>query len=143
MIESAPAPCPVHPTTYHDRTQVLPAGSRRIFRPESIVGLPRRCAVLETELMDAEREIDLMDHLWILEHKGRGARISTAIVSVSIGVFVGLAARGDSQAGVSLATVTVALVVAAAIGLLVEVAATQVSTVRLRRILDWRKRVGF
>ena len=143
MIESTPAPCPVHPATYHDRRQVLPSGSRRIFRSESVVGLPRRCAVLETELMDADREIDLMDHLWVLEHKGRGARIFTAIVSVSIGVFVGFAARGDSSSGVSMRTVAVALVVAAALGVLIEVGAAHVSTVRLRRILDWRKRVGF
>ncbi len=93
--------------------------------------------------MDADREIDLMDHLWVLEHKGRGARIFTAIVSVSIGVFVGFAARGDSSSGVSMRTVAVALVVAAALGVLIEVGAAHVSTVRLRRILDWRKRVGF
>ena len=143
MIESAPAPCPVHPSTYHDRHQVLPSGSRRIFRLESVVGLPRRCAVLETELMEADREIDLMDHLWVLEHKGRGARIFTAIVSVSIGVFVGFAARGDSSSGVSVRTAAIALLVAAALGVLIEYGAARVATVRLQRVLDWRKRVGF
>ena len=143
MIEPTPAPCPVHPTTYHDRQQVLPSGSRRIFRPESVVGLPRRCAVLETELMDAEREIDLMDYLWVLERKGRGARIFTAMVSISIGVFVGFAARGDQGSAVSMWTVGVALAVAAVLGVLIEVGAAQVATVRLRRVLDWRKRVGF
>ncbi|NTV38434.1 MAG: hypothetical protein HGA51_00530 [Demequinaceae bacterium] len=143
MTEATPAPCPVHPSTYHDRPQVLPAGSRRIFHPESIVGLPRRCAVLETELMDAEREIDLMDHLWVLEHKGRGARVFTAMVSIVIGVFVGFAARGDSSSDVSTRTMVVSLTVAAISGALIEFGAAQVATVRLRRVLDWRKRVGF
>jgi len=143
MIESVPAPCPVHPTTYHERTQVLPAGSGRIFRFESVVGLPRRCAVLETELMDADREIDLMDHLWILERRGRGARVFTALLSVTIGTFVGLAWSGEAGTGVSMGTVAVALVVAATLGLLIEAASARVANVRLRRILDWRKRVGF
>ncbi len=93
--------------------------------------------------MDADREIDLMDYLWVLEHTGRGARIFTAVVSVSIGVFVGFAARSDSSSGVSMRAVAVALVVAAALGGLIEVGAAHISTVRLRRILDWRKRVGF
>ncbi len=143
MIESVPAPCPVHPTTYHERVQVLPAGSRRIFRFESVVGLPRRCAVLETELMDADREIDLMDYLWVLERKGRGARVFTALLSVTVGVLVGLAWSGDSAQGLSVGTFAVALVVAAALGLLVEAASARVANVRLRRVLDWRKRVGF
>lgn len=143
MIESGPAPCPVHPTTYHDRAQVLPAGSRRIFRFESVVGLPRRCAVLETELMDADREIDLMDYLWVLEHKGRGARVFTALLSVTLGTFVGLVSSGGSSTAPSTRTIVVALVVAAALGLLMEAASARVFNVRLRRILDWRKRVGF
>jgi len=93
--------------------------------------------------MEADREIDLMDHLWVLEHKGRGARIFTAIVSVSIGVFVGFAARGDSSSGVSVRTAAIALLVAAALGVLIEYGAARVATVRLQRVLDWRKRVGF
>ncbi len=143
MIESIPAPCPVHPTTYHERIQVLPAGSGRIFRFESVVGLPRRCAVLETELMDADREIDLMDYLWVLERKGRGARVFTALLSVTIGVFVGFAWSGESGKGLSTGTMAIALVVAAALGLLIEAASARVANIRLRRILDWRKRVGF
>ena len=113
MIEPVPAPCPVHPTTYHDRSQVLPAGSRRIFRFESVVGLPRRCAVLETELMDADREIDLMDYLWVLERKGRGARVFTALLSVTFGTFMGLLSSGASSTALSMRTIVIALVVAA------------------------------
>ena len=143
MIESGPAPCPVHPTTYHDRIQVLPAGSRRIFRFESVVGLPRRCAVLETELMEADREIDLMDYLWVLERKGRGSRVFTALLSVTLGTFVGLMAASGSDAVVSMRTLVVTLIVSAAVGLLAEAASARVFNVRLRRILDWRKRVGF
>jgi hypothetical protein len=40
-------------------------------------------------------------------------------------------------------TIVVALIVAAALGLLIEAASARVANVRLRRILDWRKRVGF
>jgi hypothetical protein len=143
MIESIPAPCPVHPANYHDKQQVLAKGSSRIFRFESVVGLPRRCAVLETELMDADREIDLMDYLWVVERKGRGARVFTALLSVTIGVFVGLAWSGESGPGVSMGTMAIALAVAAALGLLIEAASARVANVRLRRVLDWRKRVGF
>lgn len=143
MIEATPAPCPVHPSTYHDHNQVLPRGSRRIFRVESVVGLPRRCAVLETELMEQDREIDLMDHLWVLERKGRGARVFTAIVSIGLGVFIGLVARGDVANDVPTRQVVVAFGVAAALGIVVEVIGARVGAARLERILDWRKRVGF
>jgi len=74
---------------------------------------------------------------------GRGARIFTAIVSVSIGVFVGLVARGDSSSSVSLRTAVVVLLVAVALGALIEYGAAHVATVRLQRVLDWRKRFGF
>jgi len=143
MIDATPAPCPVHPTTYHERAQVLPVGSRRIFRFESVVGLPRRCATLETELMDADREVDLMDHLWMLERKGRGSRVFTAIVSVGLGVLIGIVAVGDNAAAVPMTAVAVGFGVAALVGILVEAVASKVSSVRLERVLDWRKRVGF
>ena len=141
MIDATPAPCPVHPTTYHERAQVLPTGSRRIFRFESVVGLPRRCSTLETELMDADREVDLMDYLWVLERRGRGSRVFTAIVSMSLGVLIGLVARGDS--GTPERDVAIAFGVAAAFGILIEAVSSKVFTVRLGRVLDWRKRVGF
>lgn len=143
MIEATPAPCPVHPSTYHDRPQVLGAPSHRIFRVESVVGLPRRCAVLETELMEADRELDLMDKLWVLERRGRGSRVFTAMVSVSLGVFVGLVARGDQLVGVPVRVVVTAFAVAAGLGIAIEAIGARVAAVRLERILDWRKRVGF
>ena len=65
------------------------------------------------------------------------------MVSVSIGVFVSFAAKGDSSSGVSMRTVAIALLVAAVLGALIEYGASHVATVRLKRVLDWRKRVGF
>ena len=143
MIDATPAPCPVHPTTYHERAQVFPRGSRRIFRFESVVGLPRRCATLETELMDSDREVDLMDYLWMLGRKGRGSRVVTAIVSVGLGVSIGLVARGDTVIAIPMRSVAVAFGVAAALGMVIEAVSSKVFSVRLERVLDWRKRVGF
>jgi len=143
MIEATPALCPVHPTTYHERSQVLPSGSRRIFRFESVVGLPRRCATLETELMDEDREVDLMDHLWMLERRGRGSRVFTAIVSVGLGVLIGLAASGDTVTAMPVRSIAIAFGVAVAFGMVIEAASSKVFSVRLERVLDWRKRVGF
>ncbi|WP_296664406.1 hypothetical protein [Demequina sp.] len=134
--DTAP-PCPVHPYGYHERPRVNAAGARTVLRSTSVVGIPARCARLEEELLDSDRELDFIDELWVRERSARGH---------------GLAALG------------IALVVAWAVLLMVNDAASSVQTgailaggllivaldrgdgalqrERLRRIRDWHKRVG-
>lgn len=142
MIEATPAPCPVHPATYHDQPQVLPQGSSRIFRFESAIGLPRRCERLEMELMDADRELELIERLWVLERSGSGSHVITAVLSACVGLGVGLVANGDTFDGDSARPFATAVAVAAALALCIEWARARVAKARLDRILDWRKRLG-
>lgn len=142
MIEATPAPCPVHPATYHDQPQVLPQGSSRIFRFESAVGLPRRCSLLETELMEADRELELIERLRVLERGGNGSHVITAVLSACLGLGVGLMANGDALDGDSARPFISAVAIASAFALCIEWARARVVKARLDRILDWRKRLG-
>ncbi|SEI89148.1 hypothetical protein [Demequina mangrovi] len=134
--EGAPA-CPVHPYGYHLKPRVNEAGSTRVFRDASVLGVPRRCALLEEELMESERELDLLDELWVRERaaNGRPATVIGAAAGAAVAVTVALS---DASTGAAVAT---GIVAAGGVLAIARAEAVAVAT-RLRRIRDWHRRVG-
>ncbi|WP_062303559.1 hypothetical protein [Demequina subtropica] len=134
--EGAPA-CPVHPYGYHLTPRVNPVGKHRVFRDASVLGVPRRCALLEEELMEAERELDLLDELWVRERASSG-RPLTALAGMGATTALVIAAVAEVPVG---GFTGIALGAAAAI-LAVSRAEAVLLRTRLWRIRDWHKRVG-
>ncbi|WP_062293576.1 hypothetical protein [Demequina phytophila] len=134
--EGAP-PCPVHPYGFHQRAQVREEGARTVFRPAPVHGLPARCALLEEELMESERELDLLDELWRREHAAPGHGLAILGVTVTVAVVVALVLTGVATAGVVLATLAGGLAV---VGL--DRADRALHDSRLARVRDWHRRVG-
>ena len=137
VAEVEAAPCPVHPYGYHLRDRVLPAPSRTVFRHGSPIGFPARCARLESELDNSERERDFIDELWVRERSARGHGLATVAAGAVLAVVVALV--------VTSASVTAVFACAAAGGLIVagfDRADAAVQRERLRRIRDWHRRVG-
>lgn len=141
--DPAPAPCPVHPANYHDRPQVFPAPSARIFRFESVIGLPRRCARLEDELMEADRELEMMEHLRVLERRKRGSYLAAALLSAGLGVVVGVLVNPHDVDGSSQRLIASTVAVVVLIGIGVDRILDRIARVRAERIVDWRKRLGY
>ncbi|WP_062464518.1 hypothetical protein [Demequina soli] len=134
--EGAP-PCSVHPYGYHRSPQVGEPGSASVFRERTLLGLPARCALLEEELMESERELDLLDELWVRE-RATGTWALTALAASFTGAATAIAALSDvSGGGVAAVVVGGALVtVLAARG------ESALRHARLARVRDWHRRVG-
>ena len=129
------APCPVHPYGYHLRPRVAGAGSRAVFRDGSVLGLPARCALLEEELLESDRELDFIDELWVRE-RAAGSRGFTALTAALTAAALVIAVIDGAAAW------TVAGVLGAVATLGVAHAEAAVDRARLRRIRDWHRRVG-
>ncbi|WP_062385836.1 hypothetical protein [Demequina iriomotensis] len=134
--EGAPA-CPVHPYGYHLEPRVNAVGTHRVFRDVSLLGVPQRCALLEEELMEAERELDLLDELWVRERASTGRPLTMAAATLSGAVLV-IAALSDASG----ATVAAVVGGGAALTLLGSRAEAVLVRARLWRIRDWHRRVG-
>jgi altronate dehydratase len=99
------------------------------------LGLPARCALLEEELLESDRELDFIDELWVRE-RAAGSRGFTALTAA-------LTAAALVIAVIDGATMWVVIgVLGAAATLGVAHAEAAVDRARLRRIRDWHRRVG-
>lgn len=130
-------PCPVHPYGYHRRVRVNPAGRRPVFRERSPIGVPARCVYLEEALLEADREEEFRDELWMRERatRGHGLAMIGAILAAAI-----------VSALVLLEADTIPTLVALVVGVLAVIALARadvsIQRERLRRIRDWHRRVG-
>ncbi|WP_062520685.1 hypothetical protein [Demequina silvatica] len=134
--EGAP-PCPVHPYGFHQRPQVRELGARTVFRTAPVHGLPARCALLEEELMESERELDLLDELWRREHAAPGHGLAILGTAIAAAVVIALVLTGVATAGAVAATVVGGLAV---VGL--DRGDRALHDSRLARVRDWHRRVG-
>ncbi|WP_062202140.1 hypothetical protein [Demequina salsinemoris] len=128
-----PALCPSHPHGYHSAPRVNAEGSRHVLRHHSLIGLPKRCLVLEDELLEADRELDFQQELTVIErtHAPVWAVLWPLAAVLAVGVallFTWVPAVAAVAAGVS--------------ALVIERVGHAVQRERQRRIADWRRRVG-
>lgn len=131
-IEETRPLCAAHPYGYHARARIEPAPSRHVFRHRSLIGLPARCPMLEEELSDADREVEFADELAVLERTPGPAR---AVLTVLAVVIAALALLLIASPAAFVAVVAVS-------ALVLERTAAAVRHERIRRIVDWRRRVG-
>ncbi|WP_084073190.1 hypothetical protein [Demequina sp. NBRC 110052] len=131
-IEETRPLCAAHPYGYHARSRIEPGPSRHVFRHRSLIGLPARCPMLEEELSDADREVEFADELAVLERTPGPARALLVVVAVAIAT-LGL---------VFISEPWVFVLVAIVAALVLERTAAAVRHERIRRIVDWRRRVG-
>ncbi|WNM25700.1 hypothetical protein [Demequina capsici] len=124
--------CPVHPYGYHHAARVQPVGSRHVLRHHSLIGLPRRCPMLEEELLEADREIDMQDDLAVMQRTAAPARA----VLVAVGVLVALVLL------YTVPSAAVAIPVGTVTALALERIGSAVTRERMARVADWRRRVG-
>ncbi len=124
--------CPSHPYGYHRTSRVNPQGAKQILRHHSPIGLPRRCAILEEELLEADRELDFQEELAVFERTP--APVWALLMPLGVAVFLVLVLAVDSA--------VIAAPIGALTALLIERTGAQVQRERLRRIVDWRRRVG-
>ncbi|MDN4474573.1 hypothetical protein QQX09_01765 [Demequina sp. SYSU T00192] len=134
--EGAP-PCPVHPYGFHARPRVRPAGSPTVFRDASPIGLPARCAQLEHELDDADRELEFIDELWMRERAARGFGLTLLGVALAAALVAALV-LGSASTG----AVVAAVLVGGAVTVGLDRADRAIHRERLRRVRDWHRRVG-
>ncbi len=128
-----PALCAAHPHGYHSSPRVNPEGSRHVLRHHSLIGLPKRCLVLEDELLDTDRELDFQSELSVIEstHAPVWGLLWPIIAMVVVGV------------AVLFTWIPAAAAVAGALAaLLIERIGNAVQRERIRRVVDWRRRVG-
>ncbi|MDN4472709.1 hypothetical protein [Demequina zhanjiangensis] len=132
MTDTAAPLCPSHPYGYHRAARVNPAGARHVLRHHSLIGLPKRCMVLEEELLEADRELDFQEELTILERTP--APVWGVLVPFAVAVAFALLMTVESAA--------IAVPIAAIVALAIERIGAAVQRERLRRVVDWRRRVG-
>lgn len=131
-------PCPVHPYGYHSKPRVRREGGRGgVFRHTSPIGFPARCPQLEDELESADRELDLIDELWMREHAPSGHGLAILGAALVAAVAVGLALADVATAAVVAAIVVGGLAVAG-----LDRGDRALHRERLRRVRDWHRRVG-
>ncbi len=137
MTTPEPTPCPVHAYGYHHQPRIAEAPGRTVFRHHSPIGLPARCARLEEELDEADRERDFIDELWLRERTTRGHGLALVGVAVAVAVVLALALGDAADAAVVAAAAVGGLAVA-----LLDRADAAIHRERLRRVRDWHRRVG-
>ncbi len=127
-----PPLCPSHPHGYHSAPRVNPVGSRHVLRHHSLIGLPKRCVVLEEELLDNDRELDMQDELAVLARTH--APVWAVLVPIAVIVALVLLLVVDVAA--------IAVPLGAVAALIIERVGAAVTRERMRRVVDWRRRVG-
>jgi hypothetical protein len=93
--------------------------------------------------MESDRELEMVEHLRVLERRKSGSYLATAILAASIGLLLGVLVNPDDVEGSSLRLVASAMGAVVAIGIGVDRILARIASVRAERIVDWRKRLGY
>ncbi|WP_084037857.1 hypothetical protein [Demequina sp. NBRC 110053] len=134
--------CGVHPHGFHDRRRARTRDDRVIV-DGSIVGLARRCTVLEAELEESGRIEELRRHLWVLERTGRPLATLAVLIGALVGFSVAALGAVAGAADEGWGAPAVGFIVGAILALAFDRWSAAVHKERLRRSYEWRQYVGF
>ncbi|WP_084103521.1 hypothetical protein [Demequina sp. NBRC 110056] len=134
--------CGVHPHGFHDRARAARRDDRVVV-DGTLVGLARRCPVLEAELEASGRVEELRRHLWVLERSGRPMTIVAVLVGAALGVLLALVGGSLSSGDLATGSAMVGLVGGVVLAFGLDRWSAAVHKERLRRAYEWREYVGF